>query len=207
MIRPYPVEMTANENRLFTIKQVAVLVDARGLLTYETDSDTACEVRKGAAGEPVMLPAYDRGYWHPTDIFRACQEALKNQWTGVHPDTHRIIKHRGTVRAKAKITNPDGLDELLIANVIGADGGRPYLTKQPYKASAQLERGNWTQAMRAIMTNGACESYKYRRALRSLSDVGLIIRDEIDPLKFEWTGRAYLPLTRDAAAMLDAMVA
>jgi hypothetical protein len=60
--------------------------------------------------------ATDRGLWSPVNIFRACREAPGQP-------------HYEIAYAKAKIKNPGGLDEIWIAEIIGADGVRRYLSR------------------------------------------------------------------------------
>jgi hypothetical protein len=60
--------------------------------------------------------ATDKGLWHPVNIFRACREAAGQP--------HYEIDY-----GKAKIKNPGNLNEVLIAQIIGSDGVRPYLSR------------------------------------------------------------------------------
>jgi hypothetical protein len=134
---------------LFTVGQVAVLASKRGC-SIKKAGDYAIELQcrvsgalKGltpfspdelavvskmwgpgsaaAAGSGewsyASIMAHDKGLWHPVSIFRACREAAGQPHYEVNQST-------------AKIKNPGGLNEVLIAQIVGADGVRPYLSKQ-----------------------------------------------------------------------------
>jgi hypothetical protein len=113
MIRVVDVPMSPDENGLFTLNQVAHLASKRGCNTYPVD-DYACELSRGEKSVRVMVT--DRGLWSPVNVFRACREAAGQP-------------HYEVNQATAKIKNPGGLDEVRIAEVIGADGVRPYLSR------------------------------------------------------------------------------
>jgi hypothetical protein len=109
-----------NENGLFDIAQVAHLVAKRGCTIHNAD-DYGCEIRfpgrfvGNLATASIM--ATDKGLWHPINIFRACRDAAGQP--------HYEIDY-----AKAKIKNPGNLNEVLIAQIVGADGVRPYLSRR-----------------------------------------------------------------------------
>ena len=64
----------------------------------------------------VPLHAIAPGKWDPVAILKACSAACGRESFGVDERT-------------AKPSNPDGLDEIRIALVVGADGLRPYLSR------------------------------------------------------------------------------
>jgi hypothetical protein len=98
---------------LFTIDQVAHLAAKRGCNTYDKDA-YGCTVARGKKSETIM--ATDAHLWSPVKIFRGCREV-------VGQPSYEIDY------AKAKIKNPGNLDEVRIAEIIGADGVRPYLSR------------------------------------------------------------------------------
>jgi hypothetical protein len=57
------------------------------------------------------------GLWAPVDVLAACRKASRCRFFEVD-------------LRKAKVRNPGGLDEVRIARIIGADGIRPYLSRQ-----------------------------------------------------------------------------
>jgi hypothetical protein len=113
------VPMAPNDNGLFTIDQVAVLASKRGCLIHKA-GDYSIEIKhpgklKGQFTNASIM-ATDKGLWHPVAIFRACREAAGQP--------HYEIDY-----AKAKIRNLNNLNEVLIAQIIGADGVRAYLSR------------------------------------------------------------------------------
>jgi hypothetical protein len=113
--------MGPNEHGLFNVNQVAVLVDKRGCLIEEADDygiEIKGSVRNGERFDRwtyVTITATAAGLWHPSNIFRACREAAKQ-------------KHY-EVQILNKLENPRNLNEFLIAQIIGADGVKPYLLR------------------------------------------------------------------------------
>jgi hypothetical protein len=230
--RPDPVDMTPDENGLFSLPQVTMLADERRLLTSSTDSNTVCEVQKSAAGQPVQVVATQPGLWGPVEIFRACREALGEKSYEV---------------GHGKITNPRGLNEVRIASVIGADGINPYLTQKTWhyvchldgverfwtgpkptlfqahirakfpeyfgQVKVRAQAGDWTQPMLFVMCDAISNfrrNSKYRRALYALREAGLMHY----PIggTYEWTELAMIQppkpkLTAEDAAALNALVA
>jgi hypothetical protein len=204
------MSMVPDENGLFTIAQVAVLASIRGCRTHLID-DYGCEVRIDDYGCEVGTPlqyttpftaqtivATDKGLWSPINIFRACREAAGRP-------------HYEIDFAKVKIKNPDRLDEVRIAQVIGADGVRPYL-KRPARyyvgedTILRLEnavQGDWTYPMACIMGPPFSRAIlgrfpDYRLAMRALDDAGLLkitagSHDRFRRAQFEWLPLAYLP--------------
>jgi hypothetical protein len=65
----------------------------------------------------VPLTAIGPGKWDPVSILKACSAACGR--TSYDIDV-----------ATAKPANPEGLDEIKIARIVGADGLRPYLSKR-----------------------------------------------------------------------------
>jgi hypothetical protein len=113
------IPMSRNANGLFIVDQVAVLASKRGCLIHKA-GDYSIEIKhpgklKGQFTNASIM-ATDKGLWHPVAIFRACREAAGQP--------HHEIDY-----AKAKIKNPGNLDEVLIAEIIGADGVRAYLSR------------------------------------------------------------------------------
>jgi hypothetical protein len=193
--------MAPDENGLFTIAQVAVLASLRGCRTHLID-DYACEVRTPLQYTTVFtaqtIMATDKGLWSPINIFRACREAAGRP-------------HYEIDFAKVKIKNPGRLDEVRIAQVIGADGVRPYL-KRPARyyvgedTILRLEnavQGDWTYPMACIMGPPFSRAIlgrfpDYRLAMRALDDAGLLkitvgSHDGFRRAQFEWLPLAYLP--------------
>jgi len=217
MIMPREKNMAPDRNGLFTIKQVAVLAADRNLMTFDTENANVCEVVHGIYRDRIQIPAYNEGSWHPIHIFRAFQEAVRGQWYGVDPANKRIIKSRGEFRATAKISNPGGLNEILIANVIGADGVKAYSTRKGIYRP--IVAGDRTSELDALFNPNPPENiktaYKYRRALHALDDAGLIDmvsgpKAGIGTATFEWTELAMLQppkLSAEDADALNALVA
>jgi hypothetical protein len=81
-------------------------------LTVSTDP-----LQKGAAAFDVPLTAIAPGKWGPVSILKASSKAYGRESFDID-------------RNAAKPTNPDGLDEIKIASVVGADGLRPYLSRR-----------------------------------------------------------------------------
>ena len=125
LLRPTRVDMTPDQNGLFTIEQVTVLAAKRGLLAYSTDSDIICEVQHSTAGQQIQVVATTPGLWGSVEILKKCREALGKRWHEVG-DTKRCPHQRH-------------LDEVLIASVIGADGINPYLTRKTEHFVCHLE--------------------------------------------------------------------
>jgi hypothetical protein len=182
------IPMAPNANGLFTVDQVAVLASKRGCVTHKA-GDYGVEIqyrRKPSAS----IMATDKGLWHPVNIFRACREAVGQP--------HYEIDY-----AKAKIKNPGGLNEVLIAQIVGADGVRPYLSRPGKYEVGINERdgrliwnhpnvldgndfliydvpkaivGGWTWPMFNLFqpSMNSGKSYDYRRAVRTLDDAGLL---------------------------------
>src|SRR6202008_1222990 len=121
-----------------------------------------------------------------------------------------------------KPTNPNGVDELRIAAIVGADGLRPYLTKksryfeapvgvwapmgrpaaaeQDFRDFRRVPPGKPTWAFRSLLFDAegprTCD-YRVRRALRALEDAGLVSielgpRGGMATARVEWLPRAYL---------------
>jgi hypothetical protein len=67
--------------------------------------------------QQVPLTAIAPGKWDPVSILNACSAACGRQSFDVDVAT-------------AKPTNSDGIDEVRIARIVGADGLRPYLSRQ-----------------------------------------------------------------------------
>jgi hypothetical protein len=111
--------MTPNKHGLFDIEQLAYLAIKRDCKLIDA-GDYSCTIRHPGKltteWTDVNIVAHDRGLWHPINIFRACRQAASQP--------SYTIDH-----AKAKIKNPNNLDEVRIASIIGADGVRPYLSR------------------------------------------------------------------------------
>lgn len=161
----------------------------------------------------VPLIAIAAGRWDPIAVLAACTRA-----------------HEGRVYevdyATAKPSNPEGLDEIKIARLVGADGVRPYLSKKgryfegdlgvwaPHNRPTEAELdfrnfsratiGRPTWAFRTLLWGHGrprTSDYRVRRALRALEDVGLV-QIELGPrggmatARCTWTPRAYLAPAR-----------
>jgi hypothetical protein len=181
-----------NENGLFDVAQVAHLVTKRGCKVADA-GDYSCTIgcannkTKGQLRTATIM-ATDKGLWHPAAIFRACREAAGQP--------HYEIDY-----ATAKIKIPGGgLNEVLIAQIVGADGVRQYLSRPSKYVINQIDgsfrkpsqpkiehllamwgldraaAGSWTWPMFCIMAGGADrgKSYDYRRTARALNDAGLL---------------------------------
>jgi hypothetical protein len=113
------VPMTPNEHGLFTVDQVAVLASKRACSIHKA-GDYSIEIKHPGKltteWKHAKIMATDKGLWHPVQIFRGCREAAGKPSYEVN-------------QATAKIKNPGGLNEVLIAEIIGADGVRPYLSR------------------------------------------------------------------------------
>lgn len=125
------IPMEPNEHGLFTVKQVAVLASKRGCRIHEA-GDFVIEIEHPGQGRGkwtrATITAHDRGLWPPVNIFRACREAAGQP-------------HYGVNQATAKIKNPGNLDEVRIAEIVGADGVRPYLSRPgQYEIGINRER-------------------------------------------------------------------
>jgi hypothetical protein len=113
------VPMTPNANGLFTVDQVAVLASKRACSIVEA-GDYSIEIKHPgklrSEWSYAKIMAHDKGLWHPVKIFGACREAAGQP-------------HYEVNQATAKIKNPGNLNEVLIAQIVGADGVRPYLSR------------------------------------------------------------------------------
>jgi hypothetical protein len=197
-----------NENGLFDIAQVAHLVTKRGCRIIDA-GDYSCDIHRGLyrpkIGEKrvtASIMAHDKGLWHPVNIFRACRQAAGQP--------HYEIDY-----GRARIKNPGGLNEVLIAQVVGADGVRPYLSRPSRYFTDQritdttdgdtIETfkgpvGGWTFPMFSLFNpwvNQRGKSCDYRRAVRALDDAGLLKltvgpRGGFGTATFEWLPAAYL---------------
>jgi hypothetical protein len=141
------IPMAPNANGLFTVDQVAALASKRGCSIHKA-GDITIEIKHPGQGrgqwKHASIIAHDRGLWHPVNIFRACRQAARQP--------HYEIDY-----AKAKIKNPDNLDEVRIAQVVGADGVRPYLSR-PSKYSSDdfgVVEPARNGVVRAVWTPGA----------------------------------------------------
>jgi hypothetical protein len=129
------VPMAANANGLFTVEQVAVLASTRGCVIHKA-GDYAIEIKfpgkhRGQWTHAAIM-ATDRGLWHPVKIFRACREAAGQP--------HYEIDY-----ARAKIRNLNNLDEIRIAEIIGADGVRAYLSRPGQYEVEHKDNGQFAQ--------------------------------------------------------------
>lgn len=75
----------------------------------------------------TTITATASGRWAGADIIRACNEACGRE-------TFVIEKN-------AKVTNQDGLDEMKIAGITGAEGVRPYLSRPSQYRRAVIQGG------------------------------------------------------------------
>jgi hypothetical protein len=208
------IPMEPNDNGLFTIDQVAALASKRGCSIHKA-GDYDIEIKHPGQGRGqwthANIIAHDKGLWHPANIFRACRQAARQP--------HYEIDY-----AKAKIKNPGGLDEVRIAQIVGADGVRPYLSRQSrYFTDRRVtdttngdtietfkgQIGGWTFPLFCLLefitfTPSPGKSYDYRRAVRALDDAGLLKltvgpRGGFGTATFEWLPLAYLqPIERPA---------
>jgi hypothetical protein len=126
------VPMAPNANGLFTVDQVAALASKRGCSIHKA-GDITIEIKHPGQGrgqwKHAKIMATDRGLWHPVQIFRACREANGKP-------------HYEVDSAKTKIQNPGGLNEMLIAQILAADGVKPYLTRRTEHIVCHAERAN-----------------------------------------------------------------
>jgi hypothetical protein len=125
-----------NENGLFDIAQVAHLVAKRDCKVIDV-GDYSCTIgcsknKTKWQLRTVSIVAQDRGLWHPVNIFRACREAAGRP--------HYEIDY-----AKAKIRNLNNLNEVLIAEIIGADGVRAYLSRPGQYEVEHKDNGQFAQ--------------------------------------------------------------
>lgn len=183
--------MAPNKDGLFNANQVAVLADKRNCLIEKAGEygiDIKFPVGDGKWTSKTIT-ATDKELWHPINIFRSCRESAgKPHYDG---------------RTKAKLKNPGNLNEALIAEILGADGVKPYLSRHAQKSidgEVFGEPGDWTWTMLHVITarkGGHGPTQEYRRALRSLDDAGLIrlqlgTRMGFGTATFEWMPLAYL---------------
>jgi hypothetical protein len=139
--------MEPNANGLFTVDQVAVLASKRGCSIHKA-GDYGIEIKypgklKGQWTHAKII-ATDRGLWSPVNIFRACREAAGQP-------------HYEVNQATANIKNPGNLNEVLIAEIIGADGVRPYLSRPSrYHINETVDHIRRPQdgAVKAMLGNG-----------------------------------------------------
>jgi hypothetical protein len=129
------IPMRPNANGLFTVDQVALLASKRGCLIHKA-GDYSIEIKhpgklKGQFTNASIM-ATDKGLWHPVAIFRACREAAGQP-------------HYEVDCAKAKIRNLNNLNEVLIAQIIGADGVRAYLSRPGQYEVEHKNNGQFAQ--------------------------------------------------------------
>lgn len=186
LILPREKDLKPNKHGLFTLEQVSVVAAKRHMTTESVDS-VFCQVRKSADDEPVVITARQQHLWHPIEIFRACRIAAG--------------KVSYDVPSYAKITNPGGLNEKLVAEIVGADGVNPYWTRSEHA-------GQWTIPMRSVFepVPNKAKIYEYRHALRSLADAGMIemqlgAKRGVGTATFEWTNLAYTMAREDREAL------
>jgi hypothetical protein len=169
---------------LFDAGGVAIICGRRQC-QFEPASELFGEVRFKET--KIGLTALAPGRWDPVAVLSACTRAHGNRPFDVDYD-------------KVSPQNPDGLDEIRIARVVGADGVRPYRSKRgrhgvleedgELRMLTSPERGfdvprakagYPTWAFRHVM--GAIEDYHHRgkmsdfnarRAVRALEDAGLM---------------------------------
>lgn len=154
----------------------------------------------------IPLTAIAPGLWDPIAVLSACTRAHGNRVYEVNNDM-------------AKPTNPDGIDELRIARVVGAAGIRPYLSRRgrynytdEQDAARNAHAGMPTWPFELIITSckDSGRDYRVRLSLRALEDVGLV-QIELGPrggmatAKVTWTSRAYLAPERLAPEDEEAM--
>lgn len=139
-----------------------------------------------AATSSIDVVALAPARWEPLSILAACTRAHGRQAFEVDEET-------------AKPENHKGLYEIRIARVAGADGLRPYLTRDGrYEIDDEkAKRGMPTFAFQSLIALDDRENYLVRRALRALEDVGLVqIRSRhpggMASAEITWTDRAYL---------------
>lgn len=101
-----------DENGLFDSAGVTEIAGRRQcVVTIHTDL-----LLTVTAKAPISLVAIQPGKWDPVSILSACTRAQGRRAYEVEEGT-------------AKPTNPNGIDEIRIARIVGADGVRPYLTR------------------------------------------------------------------------------
>ena len=151
------------------------------------------------AKAPIPVVAFALGRWEPVSILAACTRAQRRTAFEVDESTAKPEK------------NADGLNEIRIARVVGADGLRPYLSRAGrYEIDDTLAvRGQPTWAFLSLITGEGREYYVIRRALRALEDTGLVTiefgpQDGMKHAEITWTERAYFPRpTRPVALDAD----
>jgi hypothetical protein len=114
------VPMAPNQHGLFNVEQVAVLAYKRGCSIKKAGHyaiELKCIPLRQYEWSYATITATDKELWHPVNIFRACREAAGKPYYEVD------------VKA-AKITNPRNLNEVLIAQILAADGVKPYLSQR-----------------------------------------------------------------------------
>lgn len=99
---------------LFDVDGVAIICGRRQC-AVEPDGELFATVQFNET--KIKVTAIAPGRWDPVAILSACTKAHGNRVYAVDYET-------------AKPTNPNGLDELRIARVVGADGIRPYLSRK-----------------------------------------------------------------------------
>ncbi|HMJ27281.1 MAG TPA: hypothetical protein VK512_01025 [Xanthobacteraceae bacterium] len=114
------------------------LFDAAGVTEICGRRQCSVVVAGGLAGTvahktaAVTLMAIAPGCWDPVAILKACAKVHGRESFAVDEDT-------------AKPTNPEGLDEIKIARLVGADGTGPYLVK-PSRYFSEGRGMAWTPA-------------------------------------------------------------
>jgi hypothetical protein len=135
----------------------------------------------------IGLTALAPGRWEPMAILSACTTARGGRTFVVDYD-------------KVSPKDPDRLDEIRIARILGADGVRPYRSRSMHGFPGGIRAGDPTYAFENILLREQknTSDYDVRRALRALEDAGLM-NIELGPrgglrrAKFTWLPRAYLP--------------
>jgi hypothetical protein len=157
----------------------------------------------------IKATALAPGKWDPVAVLAACTKAHGNRVFEVDYD-------------KVRPSNPNGIDELRVAAIIGADGIRPYLSRksryfeaahgvwapvarpieaeQDFRSFRRVQAGKPTWSFQALLSGHAEQrtgDYRVRRALRALEDTGLVRivlgpRGGMATAKVEWLPRAYL---------------
>ncbi len=113
-----------DENGLFDFVGV-IEIAGRRQCVVTIHSDLLLTV---TAKAPIPLVAIQPGKWDPVSILSACTRAQDRQAFEVDEST-------------AKLTNPNGIDEIRIARIVGADGLRPYLTRPSRYHYARFDNG------------------------------------------------------------------
>ncbi|MEH2474581.1 hypothetical protein V1281_004236 [Nitrobacteraceae bacterium AZCC 2161] len=108
----------------FEITGVMEIARRRGC-TARGNGELVAYVSRGA--DVATLTAIAPGLWDPVAILRACSEACGRKHYAVD---------RGTARPTQMINR---LDEFKIADLVGADGLRPYLTRMSVHTRAAVE--------------------------------------------------------------------